>query len=78
MVWMVFLLFLRLPSNCEDSRLLLSHQDRTKARGDMRLGLHVNRHPGQRLPFSSWQEYRVFLRQLIKKKKSAFFATPLE
>ena len=73
---MVFRLFLWLCSNCEGSQLALKHLDRLKAHGDTRLGLDVNCHPRQRLSFSSWREYRVFLRRLIK--KIAFFATPLD
>lgn len=46
-----------------------------KGHGDMTLGLDVTYGPRQRLSFSSWQEYRLSLGQLIK--KMLFLQQPL-
>lgn len=48
------------PFKLKDSQLPLRHLDRMKARGDMRLGLHVNCHPRQSFPFFSLARLQAF------------------
>lgn len=67
--------FLFLWPLCKASQFPLRCLGRMKGHGGMRPGLDVTHHPRRRLSFSSWQEYRVSLGQLIK--KIALFAATL-